>query len=212
MLDEFFHLLEAPGLARRFETAITTVRSFGLSLMLVHHNLAQLPPSLREIMLGNCDLVALFRTSGRNAHFFGDFLPDVDLELLAQARSQGRPNSLVRSEIRRHQLELLQRLPSRTCFWYDRRKAHRAIRLRVPELATPHEFAGLSEEALDRIVREEGWDQGVAGQPKGVLRAQIEARKRRLYDLLHPPVTLAERGNVEASPAPSRSRPKVNLG
>ena len=71
-MDEFVNLLGAPTLAQRFEMALTTVRSFGLSLMLIHQNVAQLPPTLREIMLANCDLVALFRTSARNAEFFGD--------------------------------------------------------------------------------------------------------------------------------------------
>jgi Type IV secretory system Conjugative DNA transfer len=214
VLDEFFHLLDAPGLARRFESAITTVRSFGLSFMLIHHNLAQLPASLREIVLGNCDLVALFRTSGRNAQSFGDFLPEVDLDLLARARTDRRRDAISPGEIRRHQMELLQRLPSRTCFWYDRRKPHRAVRIRVPDLPPPHRFANVSEAALTRIIREEGWDRGVAALPKARLRAQIEARRQRLHHLLHPAVTPAGHrgGEADREPAPKSSRPKIKLG
>lgn len=211
-MDEFFHLLAAPGLARRFDSALTTARSFGLSLLLVSHNFAQLPATLREIVLGNCDLVALFRTSGRNASFFGDFLPAVDLELLARAYSQGRRNTISPHEIRRHQLELLQRLPSRTCFWYDRRKPHRAIRLRVPDLPAPYEFAGVSESTLERIIHEEGWDRGAVALPKQVLKAQVEARARRLYDLLHPPIEVTQNAGAGTTGAPRRARSRPSLG
>src|SRR5262249_26118788 len=34
VLDEFFHLLDAPALEKRFETALTTLRSFGVNLSL----------------------------------------------------------------------------------------------------------------------------------------------------------------------------------
>jgi Type IV secretory system Conjugative DNA transfer len=214
ILDEFFHLLDAPGLARRFESAITTVRSFGLSLTLIHHNLAQLPSALREIVLANCDLVALFRTSGRNAQFFGDFLPEVDFDRLDRIRDDRRGSAISPTETRRHQIEQLQRLPSRTCFWYDRRKPHRAIRLRVPDLPAPHRFANTSESALDRIMREEGWSRGSAALPKETLRAQIKARRQRLHDLLHPPVNPAthRHSTADPEPAPKGLRPKINLG
>src|SRR5207249_10076062 len=127
-VDEFFHLLDSPGMSRRFQTALTTARSFGLSLMLIHHNFAQLPSALREIVLGNCDLVALFRTSGRNAEFFGEFLPETDPDCLgkdSEERRHGRPD-------RRQQLETLQRLPDRTLYWYDRQQPYRALKLRAP--------------------------------------------------------------------------------
>src|SRR5262249_41921565 len=77
-LDEFFHLLDAPALARRFETALTTLRSFGVTLSLVMHNFSQVPPTMRETLLANVDLVGLFRTSARNAQFLGEFLPVSD--------------------------------------------------------------------------------------------------------------------------------------
>src|SRR5262249_27190399 len=125
-VDEFVHLLEAPGIARRFTTALTTARSFGLTLMLLHHNFAQLPASLREVILGNADLIALFRTSTRNATFFGDFLPE--------SHRPDDPMSVDRRQAGRA-LEELQRLPARRCYWYDRRRPYRAVRLRTPDVA-----------------------------------------------------------------------------
>jgi hypothetical protein len=211
-MDEFFHLLEAPGLARRFQTALTTARSFGLSLLLISHHFAQLPPTLREIVLGNCDLAAVFRTSRRNAMYFGDFLPEIDQELLARVLREGRRNGASAGETRRHQTELVQRLPSRTCFWYDRRQSHQAIRIRVPDLPTPHEFARVSEGALERIIDEEGWDRGVSALPKEALKMQIEARAQRLHALVHPPIVLTQAMEVKTTHAPRRSPSRPALG
>src|SRR5439155_25202792 len=73
ILDEWFHILEAPALARRFETAITSLRSYGVTLTLIMHGCSQISPALREIILGSSDIMAIFRTSSRNAQFFGDF-------------------------------------------------------------------------------------------------------------------------------------------
>jgi hypothetical protein len=196
--DEFFHLLAAPALTRRFETALTTIRSFGLSLMLVNHNFAQLSPSLREIVLGNTDFAALFRTSGRNADFFGDFLPESEPELVAKMWSQGRTTR--GDEARRHRLEALQRLPDRTLYWYDRRKPYRALRLRGPDVAPPHEAAGLSPDELEELVRREGWDRGRAAVSRATLRAQVEARKRRLLELLRPPARVSVKVGEPSAP------------
>lgn len=212
-IDEFFHLLESPGLERRFETALTTARSFGLSLMLINHNFAQLPTALREIILGNADLIGLFRTSGRNAEFFGDFLPEADPESLAENPAGAEPR-----RDRRRQLEALQRLPNRHCYWYDRRKPYRALHLRVPDCVPPHEAAGMSSNAFEEIVRSEGWERGGAAVPRSELRGQIEARKRRLQELLRPPVRVAraeapsdsaEKSSDTNKPPNKKRRPKL---
>jgi len=207
-VDEFFHLLEAPGLTKRFETALTTTRSFGLSLMLIHHNFAQLPTGLREIILGNCDLMALFRTGARNADFFGDFLPTVAPDLLAKTGGDGRRPS--RDEIRRHQLEGLQRLPDRTCFWYDRRRPHRAIRMRVPDVEPPHQAARLAGPAFEDAIRREGWATGAAAVPREHLKREIRDRQERLKALLRPPVRVSEPAlGEDAAPEAKGSRTKA---
>jgi hypothetical protein len=208
-MDEFSHLLAAPALAHRFETALTTVRSFGLTLLLVHHNVAQLPANLREILLANCDFVALFRTSARNAEFFGDFLPETDPPFAVGAPDRSRRGPS-REDTRRHRLERLQRLPNRQCYWYDRHKTYRALRLRVPDVSPAHEVAGCSAEALEALVRGEGWDRGAAGVPRAELRAQLEARRRRLHELVLPPARrLPPSDDPGEGPPGRRRRPKL---
>jgi hypothetical protein len=183
--DEFFHLLDAPNLAKRFETALTTLRSFRVTLSLVMHNFAQISGTLRETILGNCDVMALFRTSSRNAQYFGEFLPELDPEIVEKAlQKTGKPPH--RMEVRSQLIERLQRLPNRTCYWYDRRRPYRALHLRVPDVPQPHEPVNISPEKLSEFITSQGIRQGRAGLSKAVLRGQIEARRARLQGLLQP--------------------------
>jgi hypothetical protein len=210
--DEFFHLLDAPGLGRSFETALTTLRSFGVTLALVMHQFSQVGGNLRETILGNCDVVASFRTSSRNAQFFGEFLPETDPELVDQAlRKTGRPPS--RMEIKAQLVERLQRLPNRTLYWYDRRRPYRAVRVRVPDLPEPHEAAGISADALERFIEAEGITRGSAALPKETLRQQIDARARRLKDLVRPPVEVQAsqngHGELQTTHATRSRRPHI---
>jgi hypothetical protein len=212
--DEFFHLLDAPGLGKRFETGLTSLRSYGVSLGLVMHQFSQVPGGLREAILGNCDLVATFRTSGRNAQFFGDFLPETDPEVIREAlRRTGRPPG--KFEVKSQLVERLQRLPNRHCYWYDRRKRHRAVLIRVPDLPAPHQLAGLPEARLEEFMAVSGIRTGGAALSKAVLRAQIEGRRMRLRELVSPPVEVRTTEEPRPDPpAPVRfsRQPRVRLG
>jgi hypothetical protein len=205
VLDEFFHLLTAPHLADRFATALTTLRSFGVHLCLVMHNFAQVPPALRETMLGNCDLMALFRTSARNAEFFGDFLPDQDPQLTAEVFAN-RTRQLNRMEMRRLLSERLQRLPNRHCFWYDRRQPYRALHVRVRDVSEPHEFAGLTPAALHAFIEEQQLRVGGVALSKSVLRQQLAKRQARLRDLVRPAVRLTSPPSTPRRPRSAATR------
>lgn len=210
MLDEFFHIL-TPALTRRFNSALTTLRSYGVNLMLVFHNFSQVDPTLRETILGNCDALAIFRTSGKNADWLGDFLPNHDPGLAAEMlrRSGEFPSARI---MRSAMIERLQRLPNRHCYWYDRRQPHRAILMRVPDVQEPHEAAGLSAGALDRFIRDNGIEVGGYALPKAILRAQIAARQERLRQLVRPPIRLvaAVGAEIPAGEAPrGKRRPRL---
>src|SRR5262249_47646954 len=70
LADEFFHIL-TPALTRRFNSGLTTLRSYGVNLLLVLHTFTQVEPELRDTILGNCDTLAIFRTSGKNSECLG---------------------------------------------------------------------------------------------------------------------------------------------
>lgn len=210
-LDEFFHLLEAPELSKRFDRALTSLRSFGLHLALVMHNFTQVSPALRETILGNCDHIAVFRTSAHNAQAFGEFMPEYDPALATRLAPGGRKAG--RSEIRRVLVEQLQRLPNRTYYWYDRTKPYRAIRVTVPNVPKPHESVGITAEALDDFIAEHGLRRGGWTVEKSVLRQQIAARRQRLVELSRPPIRVSE-ANQPSDPGetPPRKRRKPQLG
>jgi hypothetical protein len=179
ILDEFFHLLDAPALEKRFETALTTLRSFGVMLSLVMHNFSQTSGSLRESILNNCDFMAIFRTHSRNAQFFGDFLPELDPEIVRETvRKTGRPPA--KHEVRAQLTSRLQQLPNRHCYFYDKQRPYRALLLRVPDIQTPEESLGISENALGDFIRRERIYLGGYALPKEKLRRQIERRKERI--------------------------------
>jgi hypothetical protein len=183
--DEFFHLLEAPGLEKRFKTALTTLRSFGVTLSFVMHEFSQISVPLREAMLGSCNVTALFRTSSRNAYYFGDFLPEVDPEIVEQALARtGKPPH--RAEVKHQLTARLQQLPDRHCYWYDRRRPYRAVRIRAPDVPEPHTAINISPKQLSDFIDAHGIRQGRLGLSKDTLRAQIARRRARLDALLTP--------------------------
>jgi hypothetical protein len=213
-------LLDAPALEKRFETALTTLRSFGVMLSLVMHNFSQISGGLRESILNNCDYTAVFRTHSRNAQFFGDFLPELDPEIVgATLRKTGRPPA--KHEVRAQLLSRLQQLPDRHCYFYDKQKPYRALLVRVPDVPSPEEILGISANALDDFMRQEGVFLGGYALPKSELQSQIERRQRRLKEMTRlPPVHLhavpeinASAGvNVEPGENLSTKRKKPKIG
>jgi hypothetical protein len=148
-------------------------------------NFSQISGTLRDTILGNCDVMAIFRTSSRNAQYFGDFLPELDPEIVEKAlQKTGKPPH--RMEVRSQLTERIQRLPDRHCYFYDRRRPYRALLLRVPDVPHPHEPIHISREKLAEFMTAQGIRQGRAGLSKAVLRGQIEARRARLQALLQP--------------------------
>ncbi len=206
MLDEFFHLLDTSALADRFATALAALRSFGVHLALILHNFAQVPPALREAILTHCDYVATFRSSMRNAEFLGDFLPDTDPDIVADALYR-RGELPSRQDLHRELRERLQRLPNRQCYWYDRRQPYRALLVRVPDVPEPHEHIGLSSAALDAFIAEYGINTGGVALSREVLRQQMAAREARLRQLIAPPVRIT---TVPAAPPVTANNPTAS--
>jgi hypothetical protein len=118
----------------------------------------------------------------------------------------------VRERARGRGLELVSQLPDRNLYFADHRKPYRAVRLRAPDEPAPHEFAGVSEAALEELIRAEGWDRGGRTVPRSLLQRQIEARRERLAALVHPahapspPARPTDRGPTVP---PKKRKPKL---
>lgn len=210
LVDEFFHLLDAPNLAARFAGALVTLRSFGVSLCLTLHGFGQLQPALRDILINSCDLNAIFRNSARNAEQLADFAPSVDPEMVTRALRNGTaPPSA--SEVRRLQMERLQRLPRQEFWWYDHRQPYRAIHVRGSDVPDAHVAAGMSERGLDLFIDEVGLRTGSVSLAPDEIRQQIAARRDRLRRLVNPSVeimTREEESTVVGTKRRSR-RPRI---
>src|SRR5262249_38953 len=113
--------------------------------------------------------------------FFGDFLPELDPEIVAGTlKKTGRPPA--KHEVRAQLLSRLQQLPDRHCYFYDKQKPYRALLLRVPNVSRPESTLGISEKTLDEFMQQERILLGGYALPKAELRQQIERRQRRLKE------------------------------
>ncbi len=200
--DEFFHLLDIPELAKRFERGLDALRAFGVHLGLVMHQLSQVPAPLQYAIQTHCSLQALFRTSGRNAQLFAESLPETDPDVVREAlKRTGRMPA--RFEMRAQIVERLTRLPDRTCYLCDRRKPYRPLKLRVPDVPAPHVLAGLTERELEAFMEDHGIAAGGLGLPRTTLKRQIDERQRRLRELVNPPIVVQTPPAEEATPGAS---------
>lgn len=213
VLDEVGQLVDAPAVEDRLVSAMSIARTFGLSIWTVFQHFQMISPKLRDAIVTNADVVALFRTSRENILPFGDFLPAVDPEMLRQTLTDGSAE-LTRGAVRRRQLEAIQRLDTGACVFYDRRRPHRAIWLNVPDVDPPHKALGMREGEFERWLHDEGWDVGAGRLSREAIRAQIAARERRLLEQMRPPIMLASTADT-ASGGPRRipsRRPPLVIG
>jgi hypothetical protein len=196
--DEFFHLVQGvPEMAKRFETAMVSLRSYGIFLTLVMHQFSQVPPALRDTLLGNVDIVNLLRTHDKNTEMLGDILPDIDPAIVRQfLEATGEPPGP--RDMREHLLKRQQRLPNRYGLYYDRRQPYGALLRRMPNVKRPHQSIGISERQLEDFIAAHRIDVGVQALSRKELEAQIAARRRRLNEL----VTPAPRKTAKPAPVP----------
>ncbi len=201
-IDEFFHLVAAPNMTSRLATALSTVRSFGIQMLLAHHDFSQIPSELRGALLTNIDRIALFRSAGENADWFGDFV-----EMLPNEISDNIAPGL--GNRRAYQREMLQSLPDRHFLWYDRRQPYRALRLRAPDVPDAHKMVGISLKRLEELRLERGWDTGAYAIPISQLQRQLRNRRNRLVEMLRPTIVVADRPPTQAEPKKQTRPPKL---
>jgi hypothetical protein len=202
--DEFFHLVQGvPEMAKRFETAMVSTRSFQCFLSLIMHQFSQVPPALRDTLLGNVDIINLMRTHERNSEMLGDFLPEIDPAILREFLDKTGETPTSR-EMREEQLKRQQRLPNRHGLYYDRRKPHGALLRRMPHVQPPHAAINIRETELDDFISAHRIDTGPTAHSRKELEQQIKARRERLNDLIRPP---AAKKLKPAVPAPKPQTP-----
>jgi hypothetical protein len=201
-LDEPFHVL-TPSLSEKLTLALASLRAHRAFVATILHHTSQLDGRLRDALLNLCTLMAIFRTQPRSAQSLGEFLPDIDREVVRESlRRTGKAPG--RFEFRTQMQERLERMPRQVAYWYDKRRPYRAFRFKVADVHPPHTVAGCSAEELTEFIESSGLRRG-GGLPKFVLRRQIAERERRLHELMHPPIVVPATEPLVAIPG-RRSR------
>jgi hypothetical protein len=210
LIDEFARLLSSAALIGRFETALRTVRSYGLHLFLSFHNSSQLPSGLRETIIANADQIAIFRTNVESASGFGRFLPAIDVEREIQ-RWAAHDSSILGKDIQG--IHRIERLPDRSLYWYDRRAMQTSILLKTTDFVSPHRRLGISENELEQMVRSMSWP-GSAQHTiaRAKLKEQIRFRQDRLREIVHPKIEIPPSKSVKRMRDKRSKGPRPQLG
>jgi hypothetical protein len=124
-------------------------------------------------------------------------------------RKTGKPPH--RIEVKNQLTARLQQLPSRHCYWYDRRRPYRALPLRVPDVPEPHVAAKCSPDQLAAFIKTHGIQQGRLALPKAALREQIERRQAKLQALLQP-VEIRTQESPKPEPPPPQGGQRMRRG
>ena len=129
-IDEFQNFA-----ADSFKLTLSEASKYGLSLVVAHQNLAQLPHDLKASVLGNCLLQAYFRVSR------------LDAELLAKEGFGGVGDISPWEE----KFQLFQSLPRQVCL-VKNKAAGGIVLIRVPDI--PDADEGMDEREFELAVRE----------------------------------------------------------
>lgn len=192
-IDEFHYLVgDVPALARQMETFLASSRSFGTTATLIHHGFMQVPPSLRDMLLVNCDLLSLFRMGNQQLRHFADVLPSADS---LRAFGPKEPSQL----------------PNRMFWAHDRRHPWPAVQVHATDMPSPASTVGLTERQLDRYIDA----QSIAlcgGRSRDELQRQIARRRERLTELVSVSRRTPERRGSKGPQRPRRDSWGPKLG
>ena len=109
-IDEFQNFA-----SESFEVILSEARKYGLSLVMAHQSLSQIPDDLRGLILSSAGLQVFFRVNRSDANILAK---EVFAYSGYEVKSQGvsRPNYWSYTEEWEHRIGELQSLPPRTCY------------------------------------------------------------------------------------------------
>ncbi|MFZ3168279.1 MAG: type IV secretion system DNA-binding domain-containing protein [Candidatus Methanoperedens sp.] len=150
-IDEFQNFA-----TKTFIELLSEARKYGLSLVLAHQNLSQLPKDLQDSILTNCGIQASFRISRRDAKTMAkEFFETTGTEVKTFSISPESSNTQFYSyqEEWEKYFQELQSLPNRA-FYVKHKIEGGIIPLKTDNVAPSYELAGVSKEAYDEILED----------------------------------------------------------
>ncbi len=149
-IDEFQNFA-----TKTFIELLSESRKYGLSLILAHQNLSQLPEDLQDSILSNCGIQASFRISRKDAEIMAkEFFETTGTEVKSSKIS---PNSTdyqfysYQEEWERYFQEI-QSLPNRA-FYVKHKIDGGIIPLKTETIAPPHELAKVGKEIYNETLK-----------------------------------------------------------
>ncbi len=149
-IDEFQNFA-----TKTFIELLSEARKYGLSLILAHQNLSQLPEDLQDSILTNCGIQACFRISRKDTEIMAkEFFETTGTEVKSYSISpeSSDVDYFSYQEEWEKYFQELQSLPNR--FFYIKHKIEGGvISLKTHSIAPSYELAKVSKETFDEILK-----------------------------------------------------------
>ncbi len=149
-IDEFQNFA-----TKTFIELLSESRKYGLSLIIAHQNLSQLPEDLQDSILTNCGIQICFRISRKDAEIMAkEFFESTGTEIKSFSISpeSSSTNYFTYQEEWEHYFQELQSLPNRA-FYVKHKIEGGVIPLQTENIISGHESAEVSKETFDEIIK-----------------------------------------------------------
>lgn len=153
-IDEFQNFA-----TKTFIELLSESRKYGLSLILAHQNLSQLPEDLQDSILTNCGIQACFRISRKDAEIMAkEFFETTGTQVKQYSISPQSSKSDFYSyqEEWEKYYQQLQSLPNRS-FYVKHKIEGGIIPLQTDNVVPAYELAKVSKEAYDEVLEKHGF-------------------------------------------------------
>ena len=145
-IDEFQNFA-----SESFSVILSEARKYGLSLIMAHQTLAQIPEELRSLILGNTGIQVYFRLNRQDANVLAREAFDYSGYEI-KAVSDFRPIFWSLSEEWEHYISELQNLPPRIC--YVKHKIEGGIiPIRTEEIVSSKDLSGMEEDEYREFLK-----------------------------------------------------------
>ena len=149
-IDEFQNFA-----TKTFIDTLSEARKYGLSLIMAHQNLSQLPKDLQDSILTNCGIQCYFRVSRKDAEILAkEAFETTGMEVKAVRLSPSYFDYdwFSYPEEWEKYFQELQQLPNR-CFYAKHKIEGGILQLQTAEVLPAHEGFGIAKEEYDELLR-----------------------------------------------------------
>ena len=146
-IDEFQNFA-----SESFQVILSEARKYGLSLIMAHQTLSQIPDELRSLILGNTGVQVYFRINRQDASLLAKEAFEYSGYEVKSISPYGQPKYWSLGEEWEHNTEALQTLPPRVCFVKHKIEGG-IISLQTVEIEPAWEVLGMKENEYSKFLK-----------------------------------------------------------